>query len=356
MKKGVPRKMTNATFLFRLLVCLGAPVVVCLVGDCLAEQGNGVVEPKVLAFYYTWYGNPQVSGRWVHWRNDDSDFSLLDGHGLPFARATNHPAIGLYDSTDPLVIAGHLKLADKAGIDAFIATWWGQGDFTDVALKALLDVADAIRPKTEVSVYYETIPDKDPQRVIDDLLYIIRNYGDRESFLRVEGIPVLFIYGRAIGQLTATQWGQVAAAVKKEEPVLLIADTDSGIKPDKADFDGFHFYNPVGRITRGVDMGGFYGQYTQQYRAPGKIVCLTVIPGYDDTNVRQPGTAVSRDNGQLYERLWSSAVAANPHWILITSWNEWHEGSEIEPSIEHGRLYLDMTAAAVQTFKQGAKP
>jgi len=348
--------MNGANFLFRLGACLGTTIALCVVGNCLAEQRDVPIEAKVLAFYYTWYGNPQVSGRWVHWRNDNSDFSLLDRHGLPFARATNHPAIGLYDSTDPLVIAGHLKLANKAGIDAFIATWWGQGDFTDAAFEAVLDVADTMRSKTEVTVYYETIPNKDPQRAIDDLLYILRNYGDRKSFLKVNGIPVLFIYGRAIGQLTTKQWGDVAATVKKEQRVLLIADTDSGTKPDKADFDGFHFYNPVGRITRGVDMGAFYKQYTQRYRAPGKIVCLTVIPGYDDTNVRQPGTAVTRDNGQLYKRLWSCAVAANPDWILITSWNEWHEGSEIEPSIEDGRTYLDLTAAAIQQFKQERKP
>jgi hypothetical protein len=52
---------------------------------------------------------------------------------------------------------------------------------------------------------------------------------------------------------------------------------------------------------------------------------------------------VDRDGSRLYETLWREAIAADPDWILITSFNEWHEGSEIEPSVEHGEVYLTLT-------------
>lgn len=29
------------------------------------------VPKQVLAFYYGWYGNPETSQRWVHWKNVD---------------------------------------------------------------------------------------------------------------------------------------------------------------------------------------------------------------------------------------------------------------------------------------------
>jgi hypothetical protein len=29
------------------------------------------VAPEVLVFYYGWYGNPQVSEEWRHWKNVD---------------------------------------------------------------------------------------------------------------------------------------------------------------------------------------------------------------------------------------------------------------------------------------------
>ncbi len=34
-------------------------------------------------------------------------------------------------------------------------------------------------------------------------------------------------------------------------------------------------------------------------------------------------------------------VAANPDFQLITTWNEWGEGTIVEPSAEFGRAYLD---------------
>jgi len=333
------------------IVCSLLVAVVMSVGEAFAEQTDAPIDRKVLAFYYTWYGSPEVSGKWLHWRRGESDFSLLDQRGLPYVRSTNHPTIGLYDSNDPLVISGHLKLARNAGIDAFIATWWGQNDFTDKAFEACMDVADKMKSTTKLTIYYETVPNEDPQKAVEDLLYVLEKYGGRESFLKVNGVPVVFIYGRAMGQLSAAQWGEVVAAVKKEKPAAFIADTDGRTKANRADFDGFHFYNPVGRVKRGTNMGTFYRKYVEKLRAPGKTVCLTIIPGYDDTHVRQPGTAVSRENTALYSRLWSSAVAARPDWILITSWNEWHEGSEIEPSVEDGRVYLDMTAEQAPAFK-----
>ena len=346
--------MTRCSFLFWPVVCSLFATIVMTAGALPAEQAEGPIDRKVLAFYYTWYGSPEVSGKWIHWRSGESDFSLLDEKGLPYAEATNHPTIGLYDSNDPLVIAGHLKLANQAGIDAFIATWWGQGDFTDKAFKSALDVADKMESTTKLTIYYEIVPDKDPQKAVEDLLYVLENYGDRESFFKVNGVPVVFIYGRAMGQLSAKQWSEVVAAVKKERPAAFIADTDGRTKPNKPDFDGFHFYNPVGRVKHGTDMRSFYSEYVEEYRAPGKTVCLTIIPGYDDTHVREPGTAVSRENGELYSRSWSDAVAARPDWILITSWNEWHEGSEIEPSVEDGRIYLDMTAQQAPAFKSAS--
>src|SRR5439155_7819044 len=82
-----------------------------------------------------------------------------------------------------------------------------------------------------------------------------------------------------------------------------------------------------------------------------RISCVTVIPGYDDTKIRKPGLKVERLDGQVYRVLWEEAIKSNPDWILITSWNEWHEGSEIEPSLEFGDKYLTLTKEYAQRFR-----
>ncbi len=41
---------------------------------------------------------------------------------------------------------------------------------------------------------------------------------------------------------------------------------------------------------------------------------------------------------------------------MITSWNEWFEGSQIEPSRSYGNLYLDLTREYAGKFHSGAAP
>jgi hypothetical protein len=83
----------------------------------------------------------------------------------------------------------------------------------------------------------------------------------------------------------------------------------------------------------------------------GKISTITVIPGYDDTKIRKPGLTVERYKTTLYRAQWEEAIKADPHWILITSFNEWHEGSEIEPSFEYKHQYLELTGKYAKKFK-----
>jgi hypothetical protein len=70
------------------------------------------------------------------------------------------------------------------------------------------------------------------------------------------------------------------------------------------------------------------------------------LPGYNDTRV--PGRTgtyiVARNNGATYSESWQGAISSNPDWITITSFNEWFEGSMLEPSVTYGNLYLNLTA------------
>jgi hypothetical protein len=85
---------------------------------------------------------------------------------------------------------------------------------------------------------------------------------------------------------------------------------------------------------------------------PGKISTVTVMPGYDDRSVHRPPPrpVTARWGGETYEALWREAIAAAPDYVLITSWNEWHEGSELEPSVEYGSQILNETAAFARQF------
>ena len=84
----------------------------------------------------------------------------------------------------------------------------------------------------------------------------------------------------------------------------------------------------------------------------GKIYAAPVIPGFDNARVHEVGRLVTdRKNGQLYKEQWEAALACDPDWVMINSFNEWHEGSEIEPSLECGDEYLQETKKWIARFK-----
>ncbi|NOR74749.1 MAG: alpha-mannosidase, partial [Draconibacterium sp.] len=58
-------------------------------------------------------------------------------------------------------------------------------------------------------------------------------------------------------------------------------------------------------------------------------------PGYIDTRIRpwNVKNTEDREDGKYYERMFMNAVNVSPSFIGITSFNEWHEGTQIEPAI-----------------------
>lgn len=309
------------------------------------------VPREVLAFYYTWYGRPERHGRWVHW-------GQVDPAAHDISQSTHYPAKGAYDSHDPEIIDSHIDQAKQHGLTGFIATWWGQGTFDDRAFATLLERAAG--KDFKATVYWETAPGKGAaqiQRAIDDLLYVLQRYGSADAFLKLDGKPVLFVYGRVMGEVPLTSWPAIIHGVRQRygRDFLLIAD---GYNESYARlFDGVHTYNICGwvRDQSPEDLrrssAASFSDAVQLAKSHGKISCITIIPGYDDTKIRKPGLKAERQDGKTYQVLWEEAIRADPDWVLITSWNEWHEGSEIEPSWEDGDKYLQLTKPSAERFR-----
>jgi hypothetical protein len=207
-------------------------------------------------------------------------------------------------------------------------------------------------------IYYETVPrPQTSQSAADDIVKVLDKYGDHPAHLKVNGRPVVFVYGRALQELGLTDWLKAIKMINAgyEKGVTAIGDQFSFGAARV--FDGVHTYNTAGNL-RGMNPGEArkwaaetYKSWVQLADRAGKISAITVIPGYDDTKIRKPGLAVERYDGELYRVQWDEAIKADPHWILITSFNEWHEGSEIEPSLEFKRQYIDISAEYTKRFK-----
>ncbi len=314
-----------------------------------ARVGYARLPRKVLAFYYGWYGNPTHSGRWLHWEGVDAERRQI-------ATSTHYPTLGAYDSNDPAVLDQHCRWAKQAGIDGFIYSWWGKDRYEEKPLPLLLETAQ--RHRLEVCIYYEFVPKPgDPNSVVAEWLDLCERFGKHPAYLKVEGKPVIFVYGRAMEQLSLPQWAQVLVEVERQYKPGVCAIADRLSRATCRVFDGVHTYITVGAL-QGIPLQQVRSAVERTFEEPlrfagefHRIACATVIPGYDDTKIRTPGAKVERFNGDSYRHQWEAVLNLNPDWVLITSFNEWHEGSEIEPSVEHGDRYLRLTAEFAPRFR-----
>ncbi len=321
---------------------------------------------KVFAFYYPWYGNPAgPSGQWSHWVNATQN---------SIASATDYPLFGAYDSQDPAIIRAQMLLAREAGIDGFISSWWGIGTFEDHSLAVELSVAQQMN--FTVSVYYETVRNLTASDMVNELTYVVRQYGSSPAFLKANGRPVIFVYDVNAYGRNATFWLDVREALESNVgPVYLIGgDGEPQWSSYLNVFDGFHSYvmltpglmdTTYSLLTTSMNQGlpGLSWDQAFNYVSSGtplpveqKDLFFTVTPGMNRTGAYDTGQGplviVDRKDGETYEQYWQDAISSNATGVLITSWNEWHEGTELEPSRQYGFGYVDITGIWTAEYKQ----
>jgi hypothetical protein len=86
---------------------------------------------------------------------------------------------------------------------------------------------------------------------------------------------------------------------------------------------------------------------------------VTVSPGYDDLSLddeqrtSNPYRRVPRDDGKTYRRSMEfvEELTKPPDLVVISTFNEYHENTHIEPSLRNGMRYVDMTREFVARIK-----
>jgi hypothetical protein len=99
----------------------------------------------------------------------------------------------------------------------------------------------------------------------------------------------------------------------------------------------------------------------EQKMGEPKLWVGTLMPGWDDrragcrSDVRVPSPPFvrPREGGNFYRATYNAAVKSNPDILWIHSFNEWVEGTYIEPSQFYGDAYLNLTREFATGFKGG---
>lgn len=269
--------------------------------------------PRVFAFYYAWFDEQT-------WTPD---------HVADIPSET-------YVSRDPNAIARHIDQANSAGIDSFVVSWLGPGNPTDERFKMMLDIAGG--KNFSATIDFEANRYRSRAEMVNALNYVRDQLMTHGAFARVNGKPILYFWRQQV--FSVDEWAEIRNVVDPNRGQIWIAE---GVNVAyQRVFDGHHLYS----IAWSPDVNYTLNDWAKRVRRAGadKLWVATVMPGYDDTRTtRADRFARSREDGNFYRSAWNAALATNPDLLIITSWNEWVEGSMIEPSATYGNLYLDIT-------------
>jgi hypothetical protein len=200
----------------------------------------------------------------------------------------------------------------------------------------------------------------DPQTMFEWLADLIDRYGQHPAYLRVAGRPVIFIYAASL--LSSSNWTDVRARLRAtgRDP-LLIGDFTRSILLEP--FDGEYQYTNV--FLTGDALADLYRTESLRVRTYNllrdgdrrRLWVAPVTPGYNDSllAIRPAHYVVDRSNGSVYDEQWRTAIDTGADWVIVTSWNEWWENTEIEPSERYGRAYLERTRVWADAFKASSR-
>jgi Glycosyl hydrolase family 99 len=253
--------------------------------------------PIRAAFYYPWFAEA--------WKQQGYN---------PFSWFK--PTLGYYATTS--VIKQHIAAMRRAHIQAGIASWWGQGSRTDQRIATLLAAAGSFR----WSLYYEAEGSSDPSvaKIHSDLAYIAAHYVRNPAFLRVAGKPVIFVYGDGADRCAMADRWHAANTLG----FYVVLKVFPGFKSCVHQPSSWHQYAPA---VASDHQAGY---------------SFSISPGFWK---RTDATARLVRSPTRWTSDVAAMVASHEKWQLITTFNEWGEGTGVEDTVQYGSTFLDALAA-----------
>lgn len=268
---------------------------------------------------------------------------------------------GEYDNTryGPTIV-NHMCQMKRAGVDFAAASWDPGATHYEHVLDACEDAG------MKATVLYESLSHADPKRkrvgkeALGKIAYDMEALADDladPAWLKIGGRPVVMLYVTRCYEDADEMFPAIREALGD---VYLVADEvfwGGGVKEDRLKhFDAvtsYNWYRP----------GKWHGNTEQEAcdtflanvrdcasrnaatcRKMGVPYWPVAMPGYDDTGVRpkEEHPPLPRMGGYLFDRSLQDGITQDPECLMVCSFSEWFEDTQIEPCGSYGDLYLDI--------------
>jgi glycosyl hydrolase family 99 len=266
-----------------------------------AGAGKGSGTERVAIFYYPWYSNPAKDGRWAHW--------YVDHDGAPVLSTPYFPSRGLYSSSNAKIVAAQMREIAEAGVGTLVFSWWGFDSPENDRLPLVAQAA--AKQGLDVAIHIEPYRGRTPASAAEDIGELQRQYGSTD----------FYVYDA--DRDPASEWAQALAPL---HDVRVFGHTPLVGRAKASGFDGLYTYDVV------TWNGALFGRLCTQAHAAGLLCAPSVGPGYDARLATRLESIRPRNNGLTYDRMWKTVLKAKPDLVTVTSYNEWQEGTQIEPA------------------------
>ena len=278
--------------------------LVLLVPYAHASAPKASAAPATAIFYYPWFGNPAHDGAYDHWQQN--------GHAPDADIASAYyPARGAYSSSDASVLDGQMLEIERAQIGEIVVSWWGRGSSTDDRLVGVIAAARA--HSIDVAAHLEPYAGRSIASIAEDIVY-----------LRTLGINDVFVYHAT--DFPAVEWQPLTSSLSG---VRLFAQTPLAGYAKTAGFQGIYTYDTL------TYRGRVFARMCTAAHRQGLLCAPSVGPGYSAQRATGDVRSVDRGDGRTYDSMWNAAIRAGADLTTITSYNEWNEGTQIEPACMH---------------------
>ena len=305
--------------------------------------------------YYLWYEEGYGNAHW----NDSVESGYVN----------DKPIMGYYGSIKGSTIEYHMDLFEEMTLDYVALNLHidenGANGIELMAIQHVFDIAKKRKSKLKFAIqicpYIHS--DEEVVRVVE----MVRSlFMDHPNYFAVDGAPVLFWFWSShldgnkkfIIRLKTACKGLCNMAFS-----LRLAKETNETRLTFRFFDAFGLFSPL-ELSKEKNWNKVWSMaYRASDKAGMKYRVVTMSPGYDDRGLEaknregNPYRYIPRDNGRVLQECarFVEGLSNPPDLVMISTFNEFHENTHIEPTMRYGKTYVEYTKRIIRRIRKTRK-
>lgn len=330
-------------------------IIVCTCSSSLAQD---TTRSLVMVHFMPWFQTKAVHGYWGwHWTMNHYNPESIDQAGHRSIASHYYPLTGPYDSEDKNILEYQSLLMKIAGIDGALVDWYGMDNYFDYgvlhestkALFAALQQAHLL-----FGIVYE---DQTVKHIVENgyissanalkygktvMKYAHDNWYTKPTYVKLDNHPVVLTFGPQYF-MQSSDWDTLFSGLSVSPLFFTLDNRLAPIAAGAYPWPPMWKSNALGILTQDL-LNSYLDQFYQQ-AANWPYLITSAFPGfydiYKEAGVGSSFGYLDRLNGETFTSTLQQALKHHPNIIQIVTWNDYGEGTIVEPTAEFGYQYLE---------------